>query len=59
MLNPKKCAFGVKVGNFFRFMLIERGIKANPTKCQIIINVKSQTNVREVQVLNDILATLN
>jgi len=25
-LNPDKCVFGVKVGNFFSFMLSQRGI---------------------------------
>ena len=47
-LNPKKCAFRVKAEKFLGFMLIERGIEANPTKCAAIINMKSLTNVKEV-----------
>ena len=41
-LNPKKCAFGVKVGKFLRFMLIKHGIEANPTKCQPSSTWKTQ-----------------
>ncbi|RDX96070.1 Retrovirus-related Pol polyprotein from transposon 17.6, partial [Mucuna pruriens] len=33
-LNPKKCSFGVRAGKFLGFMLTERGIEANPDKCQ-------------------------
>ena len=47
-LNPKKCAFGVKARKFLGFMLAERGIEANHTKCEAIINIKSTTNVKEV-----------
>ena len=57
-LNPKKYAFNVKAGKFLKLMLTKRGIKANPTKCQAIIDIKSLTNIREVQVLNGRLATL-
>ena len=57
-LNPKKYAFSVKVGKFLKFMLTKQGIKANPIKCEAIINMKSLTSVREVQVLNDRLTAL-
>ncbi|RDX71780.1 Retrovirus-related Pol polyprotein from transposon 17.6, partial [Mucuna pruriens] len=40
-LNPEKCSFGVQAGKFLGFMLIERGIEANPKKCQAIINMRS------------------
>jgi len=33
-LNPEKCTFGVQAGKFLGFYLTERGIKANPDKCQ-------------------------
>jgi len=32
-LNPKKCVFGVQAWRFLDFLLTERGIKANPNKC--------------------------
>ena len=57
-LNPKKCMFDVKAWKFLIFMLTEHGIEANPTKCRVIINMKSPTNVKEVQMLNSILVTL-
>ena len=57
-LNPKKCAFSVKARKFLRFMLAKRGIEANPTKCRAIIDMKSPTNIREVQAMNGRLAVL-
>jgi len=33
-LNPEKCTFGVQAGEFLGFYLTERGIEANPDKCQ-------------------------
>ncbi|RDY09027.1 Retrovirus-related Pol polyprotein from transposon 17.6, partial [Mucuna pruriens] len=45
-LNPKKCSFGVRAGKFLGFMLTERGIEANPEKCQVVTNMRS---VKEVQ----------
>ena len=40
-------------------MLTERGIEANPVKCQAIIKMKSPVNVKEVQALNGKLVALN
>ncbi|RDX78391.1 Retrovirus-related Pol polyprotein from transposon 17.6, partial [Mucuna pruriens] len=45
-LNPKKCSFEVQAGKFLGFMLIERGIEANPKKCQAIINMRSPRMVK-------------
>ena len=50
-LNPEKCTFGVDGGKFLGFMLTQRGIEANPEKCQAIIDMRSPTNVKEVQRL--------
>ncbi|RDX74302.1 Retrovirus-related Pol polyprotein from transposon 17.6, partial [Mucuna pruriens] len=49
-LSPEKCSFRVQGGKFLGFMLIERGIEANPDKCQ--------ANVREVQQLMGRVTTL-
>ena len=38
-LNPSKCAFGVTVGKFFRFMVSQRGIEVNPDKIQAIMEL--------------------
>jgi len=50
-LNPEKCIFGVEAGKFLGFMLIERGIEANPDKCATIIAMRSPTSVKEVEQL--------
>ncbi|RDX94533.1 pol, partial [Mucuna pruriens] len=57
-LNPSKCSFGVKAGKFLGFMLTERGIEANPEKCQAIANVRSPRNIKEVQQLMGKLTAL-
>jgi len=58
-LNPEKCVFGVKAGKFLGFMLTERGIEANPDKCQAIINMKSPSCMKEVQRLTGRMAALS
>ena len=50
-LNPKKCVFVVEARKFLSFMLIHRGIEANPNKCQAILEMKSPTSVKDVQRL--------
>ena len=44
---------GVKTRKFLSFILIKQGIEVNLTKCRAIIEMKSTTNVKEVQALND------
>ncbi|RDX58067.1 hypothetical protein CR513_62640, partial [Mucuna pruriens] len=39
----------VEARKFLEFMLIERGIEANPKKCQAIIDMRSPRNIKEVQ----------
>ncbi|RDX83570.1 Retrovirus-related Pol polyprotein from transposon 17.6, partial [Mucuna pruriens] len=46
-LNPEKCSFGVHAGKFLGFMLTERGIEANPEKCQAVIKMRSPQNSAE------------
>ncbi|RDX85668.1 Retrovirus-related Pol polyprotein from transposon opus, partial [Mucuna pruriens] len=58
-LNPEKCSFGVKAGKFLGFMLTERGIEANPDKCQAIISMRSPQNLKEVQQLMGKVAALS
>ena len=50
-LNPNKCVFGVEAGKFLGFLLTERGIKTNRDKCTTIIEMRSLTNMKEVQQL--------
>ena len=58
-LNPSKCAFGVSLGKFLRFMVSQWGIEANPDKIQEILNMEPPRNVKEVQSLIGQVATLN
>ncbi|KAF5480170.1 hypothetical protein F2P56_000936 [Juglans regia] len=48
-LNPTKCAFRVQLGKFLGFMVSESGIEANAKKLRVIIEMKSPTNLNEVQ----------
>ena len=50
-LNPSKCAFGVVLGKFLRFMISHRGIKANSEKIKAILDMKPPQSIKEVQSL--------
>lgn len=43
-LNPKKCFFGVAGRKFLGFIITQRGMEANPNKCEAILNMRSPTN---------------
>nr|KYP49293.1 Retrotransposable element Tf2 [Cajanus cajan] len=58
-LNPDKCVFCVSGGKFLGFMLSNRGIEANPDKCQAILDMRSPTNLKEVQKLAGRLTSLS
>ncbi|RDX70520.1 hypothetical protein CR513_50228, partial [Mucuna pruriens] len=58
-LNPEKCSFEVHVGKFMGFMLTERGIEANPEKCQAVIGMRSPQSIKEVQQLMDRVKALS
>jgi len=58
-LTPDKCIFGVDRGKFLGFMLTQRDIEANPKKCNAIIEIRSPTNVKEVQRLIDRLNAIS
>ena len=57
-LNPKKCAFGVSAGRFIRFVMTQRGIEANPTQLQAILESPAPSSINGVQQLTGPLATL-
>jgi hypothetical protein len=58
-LNPKKCVFGVRQGKILGYLVSHRGIEANPTKIQAIINMTPPQSARDVQRLTGRLAALN
>lgn len=58
-MNPTVCSFRVQPGKFLGFMLTNKGIEENLDKCQVFIDMKSPTNIREVQQLTGRLTTLS
>ena len=56
-LNPEKSIFGVASGKFLGYLVTQRGIEADRISTMLIM--KSPTCVKEVQMLNGHLATLN
>jgi ribonuclease HI len=58
-LNPEKCVFGVRQGKILGYLVSHRGIEANPTKIQAIINMTPPQSAKDVQRLTSRLAALN
>jgi hypothetical protein len=58
-LNPKKCIFSVRQEKILGYMVSHRGIEANPSKIQAIINMTPPQLARDVQQLTGRLAALN
>ena len=57
-LNPTKCAFGVSAGRFLGFMMIQRGIEANPAQLQAILEPPAPNSKKGIQQLTGRLAAL-
>ena len=57
-LNPLKCAFRVSLGKFLGFMVMQRGIEANPIQLRAIMESQTPTSRKKVQQLTGRLATL-
>ncbi|CAA0811058.1 Unknown protein, partial [Striga hermonthica] len=57
-LNPAKCSFGVRSGKFLGYLVTKRGIEVNPEKVRAVMEMKSPTNVKEVQILAGRIAGL-
>ena len=58
-LNSSKCAFRVMTRKFLGFMVSQRGIEVNPDKIRAMMEMAPPRNVKEVQSLNNKVATLN
>ncbi|XP_074362950.1 uncharacterized protein LOC141703291 [Apium graveolens] len=58
-LNPQKCVFGIESGKFLGFIVNHRGIEANPTKIQALLEMRSPRRVNDVQSLTGRVAALN
>lgn len=58
-LNPMKGAFGVSSEKFLGFMVSNRGIEANPEKIQVVLDMQSPKNTKQLQQLTGRIAVLN
>ncbi|XP_073277708.1 uncharacterized protein [Primulina huaijiensis] len=48
-LNPLKCAFGVKAGNFLGFLVHQRGVEVDKNKAKAIMKANPPRNKKELQ----------
>nr|GEY68887.1 reverse transcriptase domain-containing protein [Tanacetum cinerariifolium] len=58
-LNPKKCAFRVEEGIFLGYKVNAKGLKVCPDKVDAILSLPSPKCLKDVQKLNEKLASLN
>jgi hypothetical protein len=58
-LKPEKCVFGVHRGMLLGFIVVERGIEANPEKVSAITNMGPIKDVKGVQRVLGCLTTLS
>jgi hypothetical protein len=58
-LNPEKCVFGVKKGKFLGCLVSTKGIKANPSKIEVILQMEPTKSRKGAQRLIGRLASLN
>ena len=58
-LNPAKCAFGVSDEKFLGFIVNNRGIKENPDKIKVVLDMPPPSNIKEVQRLTGRIAALS
>jgi hypothetical protein len=55
-LNPDKCVFGVSTGKLLGFLVLYRGIEANPEKIKAIEAMRPPARIKDVQKLTGSLA---
>jgi hypothetical protein len=58
-LNPEKCVFGVKKGKFLGCLVSTKGIEANPSKIEAILQMEPLSTKKGAQRLAGRLASLN
>lgn len=58
-LDPEKCTFGVRAGQFIGFYLTGRGLEVNHNKCETMVQMNFPNSKKEIHKLNDILTALN
>jgi hypothetical protein len=50
-LNPTKCSFSISAGQLLGFLVLARGIEANPEKIQAILTMGKPTKLHDIQKL--------
>jgi hypothetical protein len=58
-LNPEKCVFEVPAGKLLGFIVIHRGIEANPEKIEAIVRMEAPRSQKKVQRLIGCMAALS
>ncbi|GJZ64876.1 reverse transcriptase domain-containing protein [Tanacetum coccineum] len=58
-LNPKKCSFGMEEVKFLGYIMTSEGIRANPEKTKVVVNMPSPSNLKQMQRLSGKLSALN
>jgi hypothetical protein len=58
-LNPDKCVFGVSARKLLGFLVLHRGIEANPEKIKAIEAMRPPARIKDVQKLTGSLAALS
>jgi hypothetical protein len=58
-LNPDKCVFGVSTEKLLGFLVLYRGIEANPKKIKVIEAMRPPACIKDVQKLTGSLAALS
>jgi hypothetical protein len=58
-LNPDKCVFGVSAGKLLGFLVLHRGIEANPEKIKAIETTRPSAHIKDVQKLTGSLSALS
>jgi ribonuclease HI len=58
-LNPTKYVFGVPSGKLLGFIVINRGIEANPVKISAITDMGAPATIKDVEKLTGCMAVLN
>ena len=58
-LNPKKCIFGVPSGLQLGNIVSRDGIRSNPSKVKVVLDMRPPKNVKDIQKLTGCMAALS
>jgi hypothetical protein len=58
-LNPENCVFGVKKGKFLGYLVSPKGIEANPSKIEAILQMEPLKSRKSAQRLTRRMSSLN